>query len=321
MSETGNYRGNSSSGTMDPETASGIEDFEAEVDEEVEPGYWDPEIESLLEEAEQDTGVEMKYNFSGAQRAELPEGAVAGTSPISKSSGYGGIEVDNQLFMDEDLLGLPQEARNEAFLHEYVHSLDHQEDSETLTGLMDYAGFSDEAKEAVYDYMKFGSQAEKEAATEFIALNLNPDGEEVAGTFYPMLTSKISQDLFELGEHPDYGIAEELENAKREVAGDLYRVEIETLDQEEDWEDPYSGLYEEIVDRVSGYLEEDERDSVLMGYDPEAGFGGDLYSSVVDEYDPSGVYDEDFSHPMDAPALDDPVESAGADEYTNQFGA
>ncbi|MFB6241782.1 MAG: hypothetical protein ABEJ36_03195 [Candidatus Nanosalina sp.] len=313
LGEGSNYgdKGGAPDGTVSPETAPGIED--------VEPGYWDPEIESMLEEAEYETGLDMKDNFSGGQKAELPEGEVAGTSPITRSN-HGGIEVDNQLFMDEDLPDFPDEARNEAFVHEYVHSLDHQEDSETLNGLMDYAGFSDEAKEIVYDYLKFGSEAETEAATEFIALNLNPDGEEVAGTFYPMLTSKISQDLFEMGEHPDYGIAERLEETKREVAGDLYSVEIETVD-EEGWDDPYSGLYEEIVDRVSEYLEDDGTESVLMGYDPGQELEENFYDSVVQEYDPSGAYTDDFSEPMDAPALDDPVASAGADEYTNRFGA
>lgn len=300
-------------GTVKPETAPGIEDFE--------DGYWDPEIEDLIEQAEEETGIEMKYNFSGAQKAELPEGAVAGTSPVSRSD-YGGIEVENQLFMDNDLLDFTEEARNEAFLHEYVHSLDHQEESETLNGLMDYAGFSDEAKEIVYDYLKFGSEAETEAATEFIALNLNPDGEEVAGTFYPILTSKISQDLFEMGEHPDYGIAEKLEEGKRRVAGDLYSVEIETPGDEQQWQDPYSGLFDEIVDRVNSYLEDDGSDSVLMGYDPELNLDENLYDTVVEEYDPTGLYTDDFSDEvLDGEALDDPIEAAGADQYTNEFGA
>ena len=306
------------SGTVHPETAPGIEDFQEETGEE----YWDPEIEDLIEQAEEETGIDMKYNFSGGQKAELPGGAVAGTSPVSKSTDYGGIEVDNQLFMDDELLDFPEEARNEAFLHEYVHSLDHQEESETLNSLMDYAGFSDEAKEIVYDYLKFGSEAETEAATEFIALNLNPEGEEIAGTFYPMLTSKISQDLFEMGEHPDYGIAEKLEEGKRRVAGDLYSVEIETLGDEQQWQDPYSGLYEGIVDRVSDYLDEEESNSVLMGYDPGLNLNENFYDAVVEEYDPTGVYEEEFpAKPLDGQALEDPIEAAGADQYTNEFGA
>ena len=314
MLGTQNYDEDPAEGTIQPATAPGIED--------VELGQWDPEIESMIKEAEYDTGISMKDNFSGGQRAELPDGAVAGTSPVSRSTEYGGIEVENQLFMDDDLLDFEPEARNEAFLHEYVHSLDHQEDSETLNGLMDYAGFSDEAKEIVYDYLKFGSEAETEAATEFIALNLNPDGEEVAGTFYPMLTSKISQDLFEMGEHPNYGIAEKLEEGKRKIAGDLYSVEIETLDDEQQWQDPYSGLYEEIVDRVNSYLEEEESDSVLMGYDPGMNMDENFYNSVVEEYDPTGLYKDDFSgETLDGEALDDPIEAAGADQYTNEVGA
>jgi hypothetical protein len=307
-----------SKAAVEPETARGIEDFE----EEVEPGYWDEEVEHILESAERETGIEMRENFSGAQKADLPEGAVAGTTPLP-SSGYGGIEVDNQLFMDEELLEFPEPARNEAILHEYVHSLDHQEDSDTLVGLMDYAGFSDEAQEVVYDYMKFGSPAEKEAATEFIALNLNPDGEDVAGTFYPLLTSKISQDLFEMGEHPDYGIAEELEKGKREVAGDLYRLELRNVTGEE-WEDPYSDLYEDVIDRVDSYLDEMDREdgaSLLFGYGEDYS-SVDLYKEIMDQgYSSEGACDQDLSVALDGEPLDDPVEAAGADTYTNQFGA
>jgi hypothetical protein len=309
-----NYRNNSGSSVIDLEASPDLAY--------VEPGYWDPEVEEMLEQAEQDTGIEMKDNFSGAQKAELPEGAVAGTAPLSSSS-YSGIEVENQLFMDEDLLSLPDESRNQAMVHEYVHSLDHQEDSETLAGLMDYAGFSDEAQEIVYDYLKFGSKAEKEAATEFVALNLNPDGEEVAGTFYPLLTSKISEDLFQMGEHPDYGIAEELEREKREVAGDLYSIELENV-VEEDWEDPYSNLYEEVVDRVNSYTEDmdvEDGASVLTGYGEEYD-SGSMYEEIIkDSYGETGAYSVDLSAAMDGEPLEDPIEAAGADTYTNEFGA
>jgi hypothetical protein len=58
-----------------------------------------------------------------------------------------------------------------------------------------------------------------------------------------------------------------------------------------------------------------------MGYDPEQGLNENFYDTVVEEYDPTGVYSDEFSQPIDGAALEDPVESAGADEYTNQFGA
>lgn len=189
-----------------------------------------PEVMELLEESERELDQEIIGNFDGVGTASLPGSAVGATVPAIQAEDYG-IEKQSYMLLDEDIGRMDRDHQIHTVNHENIHA---ETNSGELYGNLVEEGMPSETVEHLAYLMEYGSEQQKEGATEFISLWRNENSDRVAGSFYPFLTAEVSRELELAGNHPDYGLKKEIEEGVEEVFKELvlnYHANLD-IDQE-----------------------------------------------------------------------------------------
>ncbi len=249
---------------------------------------WEPEVEEHVERAEERFDRDIKDSFRSGKIEELPPGAVGATVPDIKVYGNQ-VEKQSDLIIDSNEFYLLDDLRQDhSILHEDIHA--RANTGELYTDLIQ-EGMPADTVQYLAEIFEYGSQAEVEGATEFVALFLDDNSDEVAGDFYPFETAMVSDMLRYSGRHPDYRLAKEIEEGKQETVNELILNYYTSIDLEDSI--PEQGYSETGPDGFYG----------LGLYDSADDYGSDGYGSgygegSVEHYE-SG--ENGFDDPVTAP--------------------